>query len=62
MFEFLDTLTIGKTLQYKGEDYLQMKHLKDNYYLAVKADSVLPAVVYLIKDETEKKESESEDK
>lgn len=50
MFQF------GRKIKCQKEEYIILQYYQDGYYLGVKPNATIPAQIYLIKDDDDKKE------
>ena len=47
LFNFLEGMEFGQRLFSYGKWYIQIKHLRDNLYLVVEPDAIMPTNVFL---------------
>ena len=60
MFDFIEMMTVGTELEAHGKTWIQIKHIKEGWYLAAEKDAKAPAPVMMIfvekKEETKEPE------
>ena len=48
MIDFLKAITFGVELKAYGKTWIQIEHLRENWYLAVEKEAIAPAPVMMI--------------
>lgn len=49
MFDFFDSMQVGREIEAHGETWIQLHHVKGDIYLVCKPNDSFPCQVYVVK-------------